>query len=88
MLSCPTFCIFVAHAATVGHPLATNWVDLGYLRPEDLSLRHKLINILVITDGVPSESLDGLGYLGHQPTLISTDPIPSLSSSILLVAWT
>jgi hypothetical protein len=37
-------------------------------------------------DGVPSESPDGLGYLEHQPTLISIDD-QSLSSSISLLAW-
>jgi hypothetical protein len=55
-------------------------VDLGYYVPriKDLSLRHKPISILVITDGVPSESLDGLCDLEHQPTLISADDARSV----------
>jgi hypothetical protein len=48
-------------------------LDIYVPRIEDQSLHHKPISILVITDGVPSESLDGLCDLEIWLTLISAD---------------
>jgi Mg-chelatase subunit ChlD len=60
------FCLFGAHAATGQTPLGERLrriLDIYVPRIEDPSPHRKPISILVITDGVPSESLDRLGDL-------------------------
>jgi hypothetical protein len=62
------FCNFVAHATTGQTPTGARLreiLDFYVPKIEDPSLRHKPIRILVITDGVPSESLDELSDLEH-----------------------
>ena len=57
-------CIFVAHSSAGQTPIGARLkqiLDIYVPRVEDHALRHKPISIVVITDGVPSESLDGLG---------------------------
>lgn len=63
-----TFCNFVAHATTGQTPTGYKLreiLDIYVPRIEDPSFRHKPISILVITDGVPSESLGELGDLEY-----------------------
>jgi hypothetical protein len=63
-----TLRLFTAHAATGQTPIGNRLrqiLDIYVPRVEDPSLYRKPISILVITDGVPSESLDKSGDLGH-----------------------
>ena len=56
--------IFVAHSFAGQTPTGARLkqiLDIYVPRIEDTALRHKPISILVITDGVPSGSIDGLG---------------------------
>jgi hypothetical protein len=60
--------LFIAHAATGQTPIGDKLrqiLDVYVPKIEDPCLHHKPISIVVITDGVPSESLDGLGDLEH-----------------------
>ena len=62
------FCNFVAHATTGQTPTGYKLrqiLDAYVPRIENPTLHHKPISILVITDGVPSESLDELSDLEH-----------------------
>ena len=57
-------CIYVAHVSTGQTPIGRKLrqvLDFYVPKIEDPTLRHKPVSILVITDGVPSKSLDGLG---------------------------
>ena len=68
--------MFVAQAATGQTPIGNKLrqvLDVYVPKIEDPSLHHKPISIVVITDGVPSESLDGLGDHGPYLTLILAD---------------
>jgi len=56
--------VFIAHGFTGQTPIGARLkqiLDIYVPKVEDPALRHKPISILVITDGVPSESFDGLG---------------------------
>ena len=60
------FSLFVAHVTTGQTPIGDRLrqiLDIYVPRIEDPSPHRKPISILVITDGVPSESLDRLGDL-------------------------
>ena len=57
-------CIYVAHTSTGQTPIGRRLrqvLDIYVPKIEDPTLRHKPISILIITDGVPSKSIDGLG---------------------------
>jgi len=61
-------CIFVAHASTGQTPTGAKLreiLDIYVPRIEDITLNHKPISILMITDGVPSKFLDRLGETGR-----------------------
>jgi len=57
-------CIYVTHASTGQTPIGRRLrqvLDIYVPKVEDPTLRHKPVSVLVITDGVPSKFLDGLG---------------------------
>jgi uncharacterized protein YegL len=67
-VAAPAICLSVAHALAFALPGQTpigarlrRTLNAYVPKIEDPSLYHKPISILVITDGVPSKSLDRLG---------------------------
>jgi hypothetical protein len=58
--------VFFAHAIAGQTPIGARLreiLEIYVPRIEDPALHHKPVSILVITDGVPSESLSALGDL-------------------------